>query len=242
MLLAPGPRALQSLHFKVPPGPAAEGSEVIIAFLQRLWFLCSVAGFARGDFHAVIFHILLLIFVIIQVNLTIPRLLLQESTQPSPPLQLSDVRHFGQLRSKGRCSWPALSCSLPCTQCNHTPEGYGKATCLHRCSSSFGLVPGSSSRLFQTNGSPQLSPSGSRMPPWLPAAAPTTSLNMGCSTQFTANTLSCFTELPKMNFLTSAESVISKALQNFKAIPTVRPKNQCPVEEKLQERNPPVPW
>lgn len=60
-----------------------------------------MAGFAWGDFHAVIFHILLLIFVVIQVNLTIPRLLLQESTQRSPPLQLSGVRHFGQLRSNG---------------------------------------------------------------------------------------------------------------------------------------------
>jgi len=45
-----------------------------------------------------------------------------------------------------------------------------------------------------------------------------------------------------MNFLTSAEFVISKALQNFKAIPTVRPKNQWLVEEKSQKRNPPVPW
>lgn len=69
-----------------------------------------------------------------------------------------------------------------------------------------------------------------------------TSLDNGCSTQFTANILSHFTGLPKMNFLTSAEFVISKALQNFKAIPTVRPKNQWLVEEKSQKRNPPVPW
>lgn len=75
---------------------------------------------------------------------------------------------LGSSEAKGWCSWPALSCSLPCTQCKHTPEGYGKATCLHRCSSSFGFVPGSSSRILQTNGRPQLSTSGSRTPPWLP--------------------------------------------------------------------------